>query len=623
MIDINNPEECEKIIKSCQKFLKRSSDRWSDDVNDEERALEIAGGGFWDEENKKKWHIINKVGKDIIPVVAYNNIMTQVNATASPFSRSPFHANILNKDSDTNGKAIQEAIATIESSNNQKNCLQRAATRACCCKAGYIVIGTKLGEENKIIPNLEFIANQKSVAFDPDCVEPSGEDAEEGALVTFISKKKARRVYGEDVCPSDNSNDTPLLDFSDIYQWQDKTDKIQLVKYFKKERQEDGSTKVVMYTICGNFVIDALPLNTDIIPIVRFAGYNDYDAEYGQTYTGWVQKNLSHIEMMSLALTMQAIRMRRCSNVRIIAGKKATKGCESYFTNFESANANTLVFNDADGISPPILVNDTFQTADISAVMQEERQALQDCTGTNLAGIDAGQRTATEIMTQQTNSESNVQELYINWECSCHTIAKIMIGILNNGNVPSFTLEGGPSVITNNMKARAELQAIQTMCQPEHQELVAIRFAETIDSEIGKGLANDLKANCGLQLSEGQSIGSVMNAAERMKQLIEQSNQQMTEMQQQIQELTEQNKSLELALEDQKRAQTIQIADMKHKWEMDEAQMAVNSQNEARKLDLQDIKLKGDVDKANKDYEIKLAQMERENAKILMDAIRQ
>jgi len=609
-------EEQEKIIKACKKFLKRSSDRYSDDIESQERALEIAGGGFWDENAKKRWHLIKKNGDDLIPVIPYNNIMAQVNATASPFSRSPFHANILNKEEGTEGKALQESIAKIESSNNQKNQLQRAATRATLCSVGYVVIGTKLGEENRVVPNLEFIANQKAVAFDGDCVEPSGEDAEEGGLVTYISKKKARRLYGDDVLPADGSNDAPLMDFTDIHLWENKVDKVQVVKYFRKQKVENGMTRVFMYTICGNKVIgQPLRLETDIIPIVRFAGYNDYNQEYGQVYTGWVQKNMSHIEMMSLALSMQAIRMRRCSNVRIMAGKKAAKGCESYFNNFESANANTLLWNDAPNVIPPVLVNDTFQTGDISAVMQEERQALQDCTGVNLAGIQTTERTAYEVMQQQVNSESNVQELYINWECACHTIAKIMLGILNNGKVPMFTLEGGPSVITNNMKARAELQAIQSMCQPEHQELVAIRFAETIDSEIGKGLANDLKANCGLQLSEGQSIGAVMNAAEKMKALIEQSNVQMQQMQAQIQELTQQNQQLEMAMNNQKASQALQYADMKHKWEMDERNLALDSVNEARKMDFEDIKLEIEADKAQADNR-------RQNAQILMNQIR-
>ena len=69
------PEEDEDLIKKCRDFLKRASDRWCSDIDDQELALEVAGGNFWGVgENKNRWAILDKEGNDLIPTIPYNNI---------------------------------------------------------------------------------------------------------------------------------------------------------------------------------------------------------------------------------------------------------------------------------------------------------------------------------------------------------------------------------------------------------------------------------------------------------------------------------------------------------------------------------------------------------------------
>lgn len=590
----------EKLLRKIQAFLKRSSDRFADDIDDQETALEIADGRFWEvNDNKTRWHMVDKKGKELIPVIPYNNIDVQVNAIGSPFSRSPFHINLVSR-SDDRSKAVQAGVTKIESNSQAKNIYNRAFLRGIKCAAGYIVVGTVLDKDN-VVPNLEFITNQKMVAFDPDCQKASGEDAEEGALVSYISVKRARREYGQDVIPLDYPTGQPVLSFADIDAWGDKTDKVQEVKYFCKKTEDitdpqTGATKkntyVMMYTVCGNKMVkEPIRLSTDVIPIVRFAGYDGYDRQYGEVFTGYVQKMLPQIEEMSLAKTMQALRMRRCSNVRLVAGKSATEGCEGYFTDFESGSALTLVYNDKAGAQPPVIHTDTFATQDIAAVMQDGRQSLQDCSGVNLAGIETTQRTAYEVMQQQLNSESNVQSLYLHAEEACHMLGHIILGILNNGVVPEFTLEGGPAVITANMKKRSEIQAIAEMVNPEHKELCAIQMAKTIDTDDAKILVQDLKANCGLQLSEGQDIGGLINAIERMKQQLDQAMTQLQETSQQNQELEKQNYELNLQLSNMKGQQTLDLLKFRAQMNKDEAQLAADNVQAAKKLQQEDEKL--------------------------------
>ena len=604
----NVAEQEESIIEKCKKFLKRASDRWCSDIDDQELALEVAGGNFWGVgENKKRWAILDNEGKDLIPTIPYNNISPQVNAIASPFSRSPFHINVIDKTEETGGKTVQDAISKIESSNNAKNVYQRAFTRGVTCAAGYIVVGTSLAD-GKIVPSIEFVADQKQVAIDPDCIDPSGCDAEEGALVSYMSVVKAKREYGDDIVPMDYPSGQPQMSFVGIKAWQDKTDKVQLVRYFHKVTQQVADpqtgmpvkkTFVRMHTICGEREVrEPVDMMTDVIPIVRFAGYTDYDSEYGQVYTGYVQKMMPQIEQMSVALTMQALRMRRCSNVRGVVGKSATEGCEEYFTDFEKGSAMWLTWNDKAGASAPVLVNDSFNTADITAALQEGRSTMQECTGVNLAGLDTKERTAYEIMQQQINSESNVQELYIHAEAACHALGRIMLGILNDGDVPQFTLEGGPNVITTKMKIRSEIQAIAEMADPAHKELCAIRLAETIDSDVAKNLAQDLKANTELKLTDGQDIGTMMNVAEKLKAQLDEAMKQLEQANAEKQELERRNYELELAQQNMKAQQEVQNIQFQQQMKLREAELAAKNATAAAKIAADERKLAIDAQKA-------------------------
>lgn len=634
-------EEQRDIIKECGKFLKRSSERWAADIEEQEDALQVSNGHFWNLERKKRWSILDDHDHDLIPTVSYNCVDTQCNAIASPFSKSPFHINVVDKNevqatestqtTEAEAKSLQDKISDIEADNQAKSQYQQAFTRGVTCGAGYIVIGTK--EDNgMIVPSIEFVSNQRMVAFDPDCITPSGEDAEEGALISYISVKKAKRLYGDDVVPPGYENGgsactQTALDFSGCKAWPTKTGKVQVVKYFTKEDVTDElgqkSTKVKMYEICGNKIVsEPIVFDTDIIPIIRFAGYHNYDEEYGQVYTGYVQKMMEQIQELSLAKTIQALRMRRCSNVRIIGDVRAIEGCEQYVQDFEKSASLFLGYNGAKG-NPPQIVQDTFNTGDVQSVISEGRQAMADMTGINPAGIDTRERTAYEVMQQQTNSESNVQALYINAELACHTIGKVIIGISNKGIVPKFTLEGGPAVITTKMKERQEIQAISDMVDPTHKELCAIKMAETIDSPIAKQLAEDLKANCQLQLTAGQSLGSVINAAEMMKTQLEQATTQLKEIGQQNIDLAKQVEQLEAQLQDAKEARALDWAKFEAQMNMDQANLAVQNAQEAKKLEQADAKLElqaySEINKANQAKESQKTKKSFDTAKMLAD----
>lgn len=194
-------------------------------------------------------------------------------------------------------------------------------------------------------------------------------------------------------------------------------------------------------------------------------------------------------------------------------------------------------------------------------------------------------------------------------------LGHIMLGILNNGIVPEFTLEGGPAVITSNMKTRSEIQAIADMVAPEHKELCAIRMAKTIDSPAAKGLEQDIKANCGLQLTGEQDIGTVINACEKMKQQLDQTMQQLEEVSKQNQELEKQNYELNLQMSNMKDQQALDWAKFQAQMNKDEAQLAAENMQAAKKLEQEDEKLAMDAFKTR-------SEQQRDNARLYIDTLK-
>ena len=101
------------LLRKIKAFLKRASDRWASTIDNQQTALEIASGGFWDvNDNRKRWAMVDKDGKELIPTIPYNNVDSQCNAIASPFSKSGFHVNIIDKTG--NNQQLQDKITKIE-----------------------------------------------------------------------------------------------------------------------------------------------------------------------------------------------------------------------------------------------------------------------------------------------------------------------------------------------------------------------------------------------------------------------------------------------------------------------------------------------------------------------------
>ena len=95
---------------------------------------------------------------------------------------------------------VQELIDNLESDTDSKSALIDAFRKCVLTGYGYLVVTTvedELTMQPKII--LETASHIDAIAADPNCLNVDLSDAEEGAVINYISTRKAKRLYGDDV----------------------------------------------------------------------------------------------------------------------------------------------------------------------------------------------------------------------------------------------------------------------------------------------------------------------------------------------------------------------------------------------------------------------------------------
>lgn len=508
-----------EIINQCTDFLKRSSRRFGSALSRATKDLRRYSGNFWDDEFKKQY----RSGKNR-QCLSLNNWNVICNAIASPMSASPWHTELKDKTGEL--KNVQEAIDALEADNDVKNALLDSFRKAVLSGYGFLVVSTDKDEltgEAKI--TLESVKHLQSVALDPACCSTTGEDAEEGAIVNFISLRKAKRLYGEDVVPMNYPQTRAALDLNDMEQWGCPEDQTAIVSYYVKENEG-----VHFYKICGDKIVQSDVLPIKFIPIIRIAGNEIYDKE-DINYNGIIQLTLNLELGANIAYSTLIERCGRSTKANYLINVDAIDGLEKSYANSDKDDALVVMWK---GEHEPKPIVEQFQTGDLQSVITTTRTLMEDVVGVPLTGIPQGtpERTATEILRQQTSKEANTASYYQNAFSACNVLAKIFIEMLTGGADLRFTLENGPSVITRQMKARQELTALGAVCPDEMKGILAVYFARTLEDDVGEDMTRNLIANLPreVQFLDNTDIDPLaVHQLEQMKALVDEMGMQLDE----------------------------------------------------------------------------------------------
>ena len=205
-----------EIIAHIKEKLTESSDYYAALIKRKKRDLEIYSGNFWNNETIKQ---CDRSGRLCSSFTQYSKF---ANAITSPFNKSPYHCEIDNESGQYS--QIQDIIDKFENDNDTKAIFNLAVKNACVTGTGFIVLSI---DNDEIFP--EIVRDVGQVALDPNILELDGSDAEYGAIVTYISITKAKRLYGKDVVSYDKTS--ALSNIGD--QWNIPNDSVPLVAYYE------------------------------------------------------------------------------------------------------------------------------------------------------------------------------------------------------------------------------------------------------------------------------------------------------------------------------------------------------------------------------------------------------
>lgn len=470
-------EKQTEIINKVKEFLTKSSEHYSTLIQRKKRDMEIASGNFWTDD------VIESTDRTGRLCKSFSMYSKYCNAIISPFNKSPYHADI--EDPNGNYKGIQEQIDKIENQSDFKFIIQQALKHACLQGTGFFVLST---DNNKIVP--EVIRDVSQVALDPGIQELSGADAEEGAIINIIPLKKAKRLYGDDITIRDDQY--LLSNFGNQWTWG--SDMIPVVSYYK---MNDKGT-VNYYKLCGNkVIIDAVEIPISRIPIFRIC-FNEIIRNNRVDYNGIVDMTADLQFGMNLGYSTLLERANRSPKANFMMPAKAMDGLDEFYKRLHTKESLVCLYN---GDVAPTPIIEQYQTQDLMNTIQACNDLMSNTIGIPSQGINPAMKdiTATEILVQQNNAESNVDTLYSNAHDAIYSFNKSIIEILcwlnNINDLPEFKLINGPQVITKMQKRRQELLAISQLVDEKTKKIIAKSYIDTLDDDLKEPLLADIIAN--------------------------------------------------------------------------------------------------------------------------------
>jgi hypothetical protein len=218
----------------------------------------------------------------------------------------------------------------------------------------------------------------------------------------------------------------------------------------------------------------------------------DYIGIVSKTYTLQLGLNLAYSTLLD--------RMNRSPKANFMYPAGAMDGLEDYLARCCEDDALALVFNPVEG-AVPIQLKEAFETGDLQNIISVTQQLMAAVLGIPPTGLQGSQmdaqvvKTATEVLEQAANRESNVASLYSHAYEAMRAIWMCVIELLTGGERIQFKLEAGPDVITANMKRRQELQAMSQFLPENLKPILAKYYADTLSTDDAKMLSKDIVAN--------------------------------------------------------------------------------------------------------------------------------
>lgn len=596
-----------EFIRKVKENLSKSSSFYQPLIERKKTDLRLYSGNFWTDELVQATDRSGRINRSFTFYPKY------CSAIVTPFSKSPYHAEI--EDPDGIYEEVQDKLNFIENQNNMKYVLSQALKHATIQGTGFFILSIKDG---KICP--EIVRDVTQVALDPAIYELDGSDANWGAIVNFIGIARAKRLYGDDVII--NEQNYELMDFGK--QWEVPDEQLALVTYY--EMNESGS--VDMYQCCGNKIVNKVNLNIDRIPIYRLC-FNEIVVGNKIDYNGIVDMTKDLQFGLNLGYSTLLERANRTPKANFLMPAKAYDGLEEFYEKLHTKESLVAVYN---GDTPPTPIIEQYQTQDLMATIQSCNDLMASTIGIPSQGLNPMMKdqTATEILTQQANSESNVGILYENAYQTIFSFSRNIIQLLcwqlGIDKLPEFKLINGPQVITKLMKRRQELLAVSNMVDDVTKKIVAKHYMETLDEDVKDGLIADIVANSPeinwISDSTEDEDPRAVNILNKMNGVLNETQQELENQIVENGELKKTIQELQLQLINQKQQQLLDLQKHNDQMNLEYAKLGVEQESQAMDIQAKQAENEYKVASEQTKYEKEILGLEKEKMKMVNEAIK-
>lgn len=552
-----------ELLQKASKFLEASYDFYSSQIARMNRDISLySDETFWDTTLIKEWD------REDRPHLTWNLWSLFVNAISSPYTASPFHIELEQKTDELN-KEIQENIDAFESNEDSKNKINEWLANTAIVGQGFATVSIidKANDEQEIC--LELIDDPSCVALDPCINTRSGDDAEMGAIINFVNIEKAKRLYGDDVVGMDYPRTLPIM--GNCTGWKATETTIPVVNFYFKN--EDG--EVVFSKLCGNKVIEQKTMPYTIIPIIRMTGYKVIDAARKKDYLGVVRKTYGLQLGANIGYSTLLERMNRSPKGNFLMPVGAIEGLEKYYQIAGKKQSLLYLYN---GQIAPTPIKEGFETQDLAQTVEKSLSLMSSVLGiplTGVNGVNFTEQTATQVLVQQTNSQSNVSCFYSSAYMAIRTLGRILISLFGgDGENTVFSLQNGPDVITTNSKKRQELSLMSTLLPESMKPVIAYHMSKTFTDSVGDDLGKDIMANLDPNvkiISDTDMDPNAVHIMNGMKQTLDQTMEQLMMARKQA---VEQQKQIDTL--------TMQLTNMKAQRDLEWQKFIIQHQDDVR-----------------------------------------
>lgn len=582
-----------ELFNIIKEFLNESSHKYSQDVARAKYDLDFFSGNSWEYTPQQ---LLRKSRANL----SFTELPKYVQAIKSSAQKCPYHNQLEASPNDNATRELlselQSNIDQIENSSNYKQTLIDGL-ESCIITGNGPILLTTTGDQDNVNIEIEHIRDISTVAFDSNCTKADMSDAEQGAIVSFIPKRKAMRVYGEDVCNIEGKD----LNFGS--QWTIQPNTVSLITYYE---MVDGGCRVV--EMIGKYITKDKILPISRIPLFKLTGYSVY-RNNAFTSVGVVDRVKDLQIGANIGYSALIERMNRSPKAGFICTAESIDGLEKEIPKLASGELPLFIYKA--GTDKPEQIQESFQVADLQAVVNSSLDLISETIGiprTGVQGINNLTSTATEALLKQENSESNVGCFYESLQEVSKSIGETIVELFGvNKNTIIIKQVNGPNTITRNAKRRNDLLQLAGLVPDQFKPLIAKYYAETLDDSIGNDIADNITANLdpSIQLVQESEDPLALHQMNQAKQLIDQQQGTIADLQAQIAQLTKENETLNISLLDNREARQLELSKMllenERETNIKMAELALKSEEVANKFEADMAKTQVDAAKVYND----------------------